>query len=225
MLSFEHYLGPMKLDSKLFDRIRIQPRHAEKREEAAAPPCAWEGCTEPGLYRAPKGHRAEGQYHNFCLEHVRHYNTAFNFFAGMTPEDIEAHVNQNFTAPGRPDWATGSRPGATFTNATGARSHTATRRPEANRRFADPLHIFARYARAQRVNPQAERERPLHEPDRRALETLGFQTRARSDEIKRAYKSLVKIHHPDANGGDKSSEDRLRTIIAAYTHLKAKGFV
>jgi DnaJ-class molecular chaperone len=35
----------------------------------------------------------------------------------------------------------------------------------------------------------------------------------------------VKIHHPDANGGDKSSEERLRSIIAAYTHLKQKGFV
>ena len=84
---------------------------------------------------------------------------------------------------------------------------------------------FARYQRAQARNPSGPRERKLHELDRRALETLGFAGHVESVEIKKAYKALVKIHHPDANGGDKSSEDRLRAIIAAYTHLKTKGFV
>ena len=73
--------------------------------------------------------------------------------------------------------------------------------------------------------PAPERAIKLHENDRRAFETLGFRTSAKSDEIKRAYKALVKIHHPDANGGDKASEERLRSIIAAYSHLKTKGFV
>ncbi len=45
------------------------------------------------------------------------------------------------------------------------------------------------------------------------------------DEIKKAYKDLVKKHHPDINGGDKSSEERLRNIVTAYNHLKSKGFV
>lgn len=215
----------MKLDSKLFDAIRIRPRRAEKPHEDA-PLCAWEGCAEPGIYRAPKGHRAEGEYHNFCLQHVRHYNTAFNFFAGMEADDIEAHIHQSATTSGRPDWGTGAKgKEAPKPSATPPR-RPQTRRSKANeRQFSDPLHIFAKYARSQARNPTQERERPLHEQDRRALETLGFQANAKSEEIKKAYKSLVKIHHPDANGGDKSSEDRLRTIIAAYTHLKTKGFV
>jgi hypothetical protein len=94
-----------------------------------------------------------------------------------------------------------------------------------SRRFNDPLHIFARYARAQARNPTEAREKKLHELDRRALETLGIAGAFKGPDIKRAYKALVKIHHPDANGGDKSSEDRLRAIIAAYSHLKTKGFV
>ena len=61
--------------------------------------------------------------------------------------------------------------------------------------------------------------------DRQALETLGIKGRVPSDEIKQAYKRLVKVHHPDANGGNKASEERLRAIIAAYAHLKTKGFV
>jgi len=49
----------MTIDSKLFDRIRIQPRHY-REPESAVPDCAWEGCGQPGIYKAPKGHRFEG---------------------------------------------------------------------------------------------------------------------------------------------------------------------
>lgn len=220
------------MDSKLFDNIRIRPRR-EAKPDVTAPPCAWEGCDKPGIYRAPKGHRAEGEYHNFCLEHVRHYNTAFNFFAGMDADDIETHVHESAATSGRPSWGLGSKPGATANTRSKAKPtaaqrarHPTSRKADANaRRFSDPLHVFARYARSQQRGPASEHVKPLHESDKRAFETLGFQGHAKSEEIKKAYKSLVKIHHPDANGGDKSSEDRLRTIIAAYTHLKTKGFV
>jgi hypothetical protein len=209
----------MKLDSKLFDRIRIRPRHEEK-PHLEVPACAWEGCDRPGLYKAPKGHRLEGEYHHFCLEHVRHYNTAFNFFSGMTAEDIEAHVNQSAATNGRPTWSMGANPNPKVkTSSTGPKTYRNPRPNGQERRFNDPLHIFARYQRAQARSPQQEKQRPLHELDRRAFETLGIKGFAKSGEIKAAYKMLVKIHHPDANGGDKSSEERLRAIIAAYTHL------
>lgn len=215
----------MKLDSKLFDRIRIKPRH-EAKPEVEAPPCAWEGCDQPGIYKAPKGRRFEGEYHHFCLEHVRHYNTAFNFFQGMNADDIERSVNESASTAGRPSWGLGSKPGATGRlHPNGPKMYRAPRPDDQARRYNDPLHVFARYQRSQARTPGAERERKLHELDRRALETLGIPGNAKSPEIKKAYKALVKIHHPDANGGDKSSEERLRAIIAAYTHLKAKGFV
>jgi hypothetical protein len=208
----------MTSDSKLFDRIRIQPRHY-REPQAAVPDCDWEGCDQPGIYKAPKGHRFEGEYHHFCLEHVRHYNTAFNFFAGMNEKDREKHLYTSTQTDGRPSWGLGSKPGAY----NGPRM--PKRDPAAAKRFADPLHVWARYARHNARGPAPERTIKLHENDRRAFETLGFKTSAKSDEIKRAYKALVKIHHPDANGGDKSSEERLRAIIAAYAHLKTKGFV
>lgn len=208
----------MKLDSKLFDRIRIKPRQEEK-PRVVLTPCAWEGCDQPGEFRAPKGNRAEGEYHNFCLEHVRHYNHAFNFFSGMKPEEMQSHLNRSAQTDGRPSWGFGAK-----ANASGPRMPKGAPR-DPNKRFSDPLNIFARYARAQARGPQQEFVRPLHEPDRRALETLGIQGHANGSEIKRAYKALVKIHHPDANGGAKASEERLRAIIAAYAHLKAKGFV
>jgi hypothetical protein len=210
----------MSIDSKLFDRIRIHPRSHAPEPKAEVHDCAWEGCDQPGIYKAPKGHRFEGQYHHFCLEHVRHYNTAFNFFADMTESEREKHLYTTSQTDGRPSWGLGSKPG----------SYNGPRMPKREpgaqtRRFSDPLHLWARYARHNARGPAPERTIKLHESDRRAFETLGFKTGAKSDEIKRAYKALVKIHHPDANGGDKTSEERLRAIIAAYSHLKQKGFV
>jgi hypothetical protein len=206
----------MKLQSKLFDTIRIKPR----REEKPAPvehACDWEGCELAGEYRAPKGHRSEGQYHHFCLEHVRHYNTAFNFFAGMEKDELEEALHAPPKAESRSSFATGNP------NMRGARAARENLRP--GDKFGDPFGVFARYRHRQSQKPAAERVKPLHEQDRRALETLGLIGQAKSDDIKRAYKTLVKIHHPDANGGDKASEERLRTIIAAYSHLKKTGFV
>ena len=207
----------MKLQSKLFDNIRIRPR----REEKPAPveqTCDWEGCEAPGTHKAPKGHRSEGQYHHFCLEHVRHYNTAFNFFAGMEKDELEEALHAPPKAETRKSFATGQA------GVRGSRAaSTAGLRP--GDKYGDPFGVFARYRHRQAQTPASERVKPLHEQDRRALETLGIMGHAKSDEIKRAYKTLVKIHHPDANGGDKSSEDRLRAIIAAYSHLKKTGFV
>jgi hypothetical protein len=211
----------MKLDSKLFDRIRIRSRQPQPEPKADVPRCAWEGCDQDGIYRAPKGSRAVGEYHNFCLEHVRHYNTAFNFFQGMSADEMEDHLKQTAQTDGRPSWGFGSKPGS----ASGPRMPRGKARDPRAKGFGDPLNIFARYNWQQSKRPVNERQKPMHENDRRAFETLGFKAAAKSDEIKRAYKSLVKIHHPDANGGDKASEERLRSIIAAYAHLKQKGFV
>lgn len=204
----------MKPQSKLFDTIRIRPR----REEKPAPiehVCDWEGCEAAGEYKAPKGNRSEGQYHHFCLEHVRHYNTAFNFFDGMEKDELNEALTQPPRAESRSSFATGN---------PGVRAKAAANlRP--GDKYGDPFGVFAKYRHRQAQKPAAERVKPLNENDRRALETLGIIGPAKSEEIKRAYKTLVKIHHPDANGGDKSSEERLRTIIAAYSHLKKMGFI
>ena len=207
----------MKPESKLFDTIRIRPRREEKPEPIAQG-CDWEGCELAGTYKAPKGARNQGQYHHFCLEHVRHYNTAFNFFAGMDKEQLDEALHAPPKAESRSSFATGN---------PGMRASTSARKAGvgAGDKYGDPFGVFARFRHRQSQMPAAERVRPLHEQDRRALETLGIIGAPVSDEIKRAYKTLVKIHHPDANGGDKSSEERLRTIIAAYSHLKKTGFV
>lgn len=216
----------MKETNKLFDSIRIKPRRggaSDKPAPTAHPGCDWDGCNDPGLYKAPKG-GGEGLFHNFCLQHVRHYNKAFNYFSGMSDDEIAAHA-QKMNAPGsRETWAFGSNP----MGKSNPQPSNFKTRDFSGRRFHDPNNLFARVQRNQARasgSTHTERQVTLTAQDKMALETLGLEGRKSREEIKSAYKSLVKIHHPDANGGDKRSEDRLRAIISAYNHLKAKGLV
>ncbi|MET3901151.1 hypothetical protein ABIB57_005121 [Devosia sp. UYZn731] len=207
----------MKSDSKLFDNIRIRSRRDVKPEPAAIT-CDWDGCNKPATNKAPKGSRSAGEYFNYCLEHVRQYNATFNFFAGMDKEALDEALHTPPQPEARTSFGTG-QPGAR------ASKTAKTAGVGSADKYGDPFGVFAKYRHRQAQKPAEERSRPLHEQDRRALETMGIMGQAKSEEIKKAYKTLVKLHHPDANGGDKSSEDRLRAVIAAYAHLKKAGFV
>jgi DnaJ-class molecular chaperone len=66
--------------------------------------------------------------------------------------------------------------------------------------------------------------RSLRNAERKALHSLGLEEGVSRLDIKARFKELVKRHHPDANGGDRGSEDKLREIIEAYNYLKATGF-
>src|SRR5258708_12285412 len=85
----------MKNDSPLFDRIRVKP-DKDRRLRAQCPACEWPRCKAPATHRAPKGRLREREYWRFCLAHVRAYNHSYNFFAGMTPEDIASYQKDAF---------------------------------------------------------------------------------------------------------------------------------
>jgi len=136
----------MKPQSKLFDSIRVRPRREEKPVEVEIK-CDWEGCQEPGEFKAPKGVRSEGQYHNFCLEHVRHYNKAFNYFAGMSPEELDEALHTPPKAETRSTFGTG--------NARTARTAASQAKP--GDKYGDPFGVFARYRYQQSKRPATER--------------------------------------------------------------------
>jgi len=48
---------------------------------------------------------------------------------------------------------------------------------------------------------------------------LGVPRTASADEIRRAFRALAKKHHPDANKGDKASEERFKRLSAAFDLL------
>ena len=174
----------MDLNSRLFDRIRIKPRRAA---EAPAPTsttrCEFPGCSNEGVFRAPKGRDREGEYFCFCMEHVREYNATYDYFRGMDDESL-AKFRQAEVIGHRPTWKMGPR------------------RPDGQ--------------------PPAPRYNMLA---LKALFVLDLDANATEAGIKARYKELVKRHHPDANGGDRSSEDKLREIIQAYNYLRANKLV
>ena len=49
---------------------------------------------------------------------------------------------------------------------------------------------------------------------------MDFEPPLNLTSLKARYKELVKLNHPDANGGDKMAEERLKDINEAYATLK-----
>ena len=161
--------------------------------------CDLPGCGAEGEYRAPKSRTSLNEYWWFCLEHVREYNAGWDFYKGMSPDQIEQQVRLD-TQWQRPTWPLGR---------LGARLDEDMLR--------DPMHVL-NAGRAQRREEAARNQVPseVREP----LATLGLAWPLTLEELKARYKTLAKRHHPDANGGDRASEERLKTINLAYAALR-----
>ncbi len=215
----------MKLDSKYFDSIRIgTKRRPDDEGPRTGPRCQAKGCDQPATHRAPKGRGRDGEYYRFCVEHVRAYNASYNYFDGMS--DVEVADFQKDALTGhRPTWKLGVNSWAPGTS-PGLDNSRAD--PSAAADGADPTMpgraaaFFARRARHARA-ADTETRRHLRPLERKALATLGLPHGASREDIKARFKELVKVHHPDANGGDTRSEDKLREIIQAYNYLKQSG--
>jgi hypothetical protein len=203
----------MDLDSPFFDRIRVRPR-AEVVDAPQQPCCEHPGCKSAGEFRAPKGRGREGQFWRFCLDHVRAYNQTYNYFAGMPDDDVLAYQKAASTGH-RPTWTMGVNP---------ASQRRGDRHGAAYPGVEDPFDLFGSGPAFRQAHRPAESEgRRLKILERKALETLDLPETASGPDIKARYKALVKRLHPDANGGDRSSEDKLRGIIQAYNTLRSAG--
>ena len=88
----------------------------------------------------------------------------------------------------------------------------------------DPFDILRELGAAGAAQSRAEAERrTLRNAELKALHEMDLEEGTGRTEIKMRFKELVKRHHPDANGGDRTSEEKLRAIIEAYNYLKKKG--
>ncbi len=201
----------MTSDSKYFDMIRIKrPSRKQERQQPGLPNCQWKGCDKPGRHKAPKGRGQDGAFFVFCADHVRQYNASYNYFDGMSDSEV-ADFQRSAAYGHRPTWKLGE-------NA----SSSARANGRANGLGAADFQAWReRQAASEKRQPQ-RRLRPLEKKSFRALE---LKETATKEDIKAQFKALVKRHHPDANGGDRGSEEKLREIIQAYNYLKQVGLV
>ena len=174
--------------------------------------CDHPDCEAGGDFRAPKSRLDLRDYYWFCLDHVRAYNAAWNYYAGMSDNEIEAEIRSD-TVWQRPTWRLGDRHGPGYTA-----------------RVRDAFGVFSGGAQSGR-GARHERERPNREAVRRALSAqeqalavFEIEPPLTPVRLKARYKALVKLHHPDAHGGDKAAEEKLKIINQAYATLKAGYF-
>src|SRR3978361_1365557 len=209
----------MPIDSsKFFDSIRIKPNKLSAKQQAqareASAICEWPDCKNKGPHRAHKGRTNDKQYWHFCLNHVREYNQNYNFFQGMNADAVARYQKDALTAARQT-----RKLGA---NTAGKKGKLAAEEIDG---AADPFSMFSELNGRGRWRPgpggEAKAEtRKIMNAERKALQVMGLSTEATLEQVKAKYKALVKQHHPDANGGDRSTEDRLIEIIRAYNYLK-----
>lgn len=205
----------MTIDSPLFDKIRIKPK-GRTAQKSTSVQCEYPGCCEPGVHKAPKGRRHEGEYWHFCVAHVKEYNSSYNYFDGMSDDAVQAYQKDSMIGH-RPTWSMGS--------SQSQDQKRAQMGMERDWAYSDPLGIAKDAMLNTQETAQVQpRRRKVPETIRKALEVMDLDDTADATTIRITYKSLVKKFHPDAHGGDRGFEDRLREIIKAHATLKAAGF-
>jgi hypothetical protein len=174
------------------------------RIEGARAQCAVAGCRAPGEFKAPlqpSSFDGPGSWRFLCLDHVREHNAKYNFFEGMSPDEI----------------SDAQSPLAGWERSTRAFAAAGADPPPAWADFADPLEaISGRFGKAVKGGAPSR----FSKEERRALSVLGLGEDADRHALRERYSLLVRRYHPDKNGGDRSHEDRLRAVIEAYQLLR-----
>jgi len=186
------------------------------RFESGGRPCEAPGCLEPGEFRAPSDERPDfdgpGVYRWYCLEHVRQFNAGYNWFEGMTTEEIiaaQSPIN---------GWQTETR---AFKPGAASMPRWAD--------FEDPIDaIGARAAGIRRSAGQAAESSDgarlrFTAREQEALAVMGLAPTGDRTALRRRYTELVRRFHPDRNGGDRAHENRLQRVVEAYQVLRRSG--
>jgi hypothetical protein len=189
--------------------IRIKPDVVHKPKVRA---CSIKGCGGEGAYKVPKSRDQISTYLWVCLEHAREHNEKWDYFKGMSDAEV-AKFQEEAVIGHRPTWRLGER---------------AAGLPGGEAPFRGTFHIedgFAVFGDAQEPVAPRRPERVLTRLQRQAFDILDLEASATLNEIKARYKELVKRFHPDANGGNRGTEERLKQVIKAYGVLRASGIV
>jgi hypothetical protein len=204
--------GPAPSASGEGARKSRRPRFYEPETPPQPTHCQHPECELPGVYRAPKSRTQLNEYFWFCLDHVREYNKAWDYYAGMSQSEIERHVRNDVVGQ-RPTWPLGKW-GAHGPRGQSYRVHSEFVPDDVKEA------LNGAQAKEQRERETRRRNARLSKEDQ-ALAVLELAAPVTMQEIRTRYRELVKKLHPDANGGDRSAEERLKVVNQAYSTLKA----
>ncbi len=164
--------------------------------------CEHDGCQEPGKFRAPKAPDVLDEFKWFCKEHVREYNLRWNFFNNTTEAELNAQLSKDKV------WERETR---SFNDPEA--------RAWARLGIEDPHQVLGENA-TKNPGKATTGTRRLPPTERRAIEILEVKDNWSKGDVRKAYKSLIKILHPDMNGGDRSQEEQLQEVVWAWDQIK-----
>ena len=165
--------------------------------------CDHDGCNEPGKFRAPKAPDVLDDFFWFCQQHVREYNTKWNFFDGTTEAEINAQQSKDKV------WERQTKP-----------MGDPEARAWARLGIEDPHQVLGKNATQNPGRGGNAAARRLPPTEKRAIEILEAKPDDTKADVRKAYKKLIKVLHPDMNGGDRSQEEQLQEVVWAWDQIK-----
>ena len=134
--------------------------------------CEWHNCEKKGEYRAPSSRENLREFKWFCLEHVKLYNKAWDYFKGKTSDEIYREISKDAV------W------------------HRRTSKRLKNFKIADSYNFINKDSKSYK------RKILFPNDDNgisNALSILDMQMPNSMETLKKRYKKLVKKFHPDIN--------------------------
>ncbi|MEP2784322.1 MAG: J domain-containing protein [Pseudoruegeria sp.] len=171
--------------------------------ETSTRQCEWPGCEEGGQYRAPKSPDHLDQYVWYCKDHVREYNLKWNFFDGASEEEMKNQFSKDRV------WERETKP---------LGKKTIEQRAWERLGIDDAHQVLGENATQNPGRTAVGRRLPPTE--RRAIEILEAKDTMTKAEVRKQYKKLIKVLHPDMNGGDRSQEEQLQEVVWAWDQIK-----
>ncbi len=171
--------------------------------ETSTRQCDFEGCQEAGKFRAPKAPDVLDDFFWFCQQHVREYNLKWNFFDGTTEAEINAQQSKDKV------WERATKP-----------MTDPEARAWARLGIEDPHQVLGKNATQNPGRGGVAAARKLPPTEKRAIDILETTADASKADVRKAYKALIKVLHPDMNGGDRSQEEQLQEVVWAWDQIK-----
>ena len=162
--------------------------------------CDWTNCKKSGEFKAPQEKDNSKNYKWLCEEHIKLFNNNWNYFEGMSQNEIENFIKSDITWH-RPTQKFGSSDN--FFNILW------------NNALNDNFNLF----KGEKIFKDSKYNR-LNEKDKDAFKIMGLEINTEWLIVQKKFKTLVKKFHPDRNAGNKQFEDKLKKITLAYSHLK-----
>ncbi len=175
---------------------RIQPKICDHGE-----------CKNLGEFKAPKSRSELNNYYFFCLKHVSEYNKSWDFYRGLSVDEIELSMRKD-TVWDRPSWPLKGNPN----------------------KILDQLNEFVKndydlFEKDRKINDFLKNklvDENLSKLEHTSLEALELKLPISVEEIKKKYKKLVKLYHPDVNANNIEAEKKFKEITEAYKILLKK---